>query len=249
MTSTVRTTDSAFVEATLTYDNDDLRRAVTHTVECGVPIHVVHESNCYVGDVDVDPYLETSPLALLNSRVASEGDTVLPSSTRSLPIADQGGIGEWVELESAVSVPEVAFTEIAPEAATLSAGDRELTVDPGDEVIVELDPQTVEVQVPSDARLDVEFSKPFDAEVISVGSQEPVSARVTKLESVTVTPRVRVTHHGVGSVYGVDDGVALPRDERNPMARRAMSVSEVDTEVVQPQGVDEDVVVVRRGDR
>jgi len=254
MGSTVRTTDTPFVETTLTFRTDwrseeNIRSAVTHAVACGPAAHVVHGSNLYVGDVAVDPYLETSPLALLNSRIASEGDVVLPSPAQTLPVSNDPGDRERVELESAVSVPEVSCDEITPESAVLSVGDRELSVDRGDDVILEPESRSVEIEVSSDATVEMAYAKPFSGEVIEAGSTEPVQARVTEHESVSVTPRIRVVHHGVASVFGVDDGVVLPRDEANPMARRAMREDAPDTEVVQPDDASgESVIVVERGE-
>jgi hypothetical protein len=147
-------------------------------------------------------------------------------------VKDHGGLKERVHLASDADLPNVVFNEMDEDTATLAAGSEELTIEADEEETIELDSQTVEIEIPSDEVTEEEF-EPDDYEEFPDGeAPETVTYRKTGTKKVTVTPFVRVTHHGQGNKYGVKNGVALPYDDSHPMSRRAQRVSEIPSDVV-----------------
>lgn len=175
--------------------------------------------------------MNTSPLALLNSQIASEGDVLTNTPSKSLPVEDAGGLKTRVRLLSEVELPEIHFEVIDSKSATLIADNEEIPVQPSEEEVVELDSQTVEIEVPGDIVKETEFTRAEDEELPEDQSPKTVFVRETEVEEITVTPSVRVAHHGKGNMYGVENGVALPLDDSHPMARRAMEVSQINAAV------------------
>ncbi|GAA1333738.1 hypothetical protein GCM10009647_075090 [Streptomyces sanglieri] len=244
-----------FIEASLTY-NGNLEDVLGVEVSCGEPNYWIHDSDLYLGDVDIRPYIEAEPLVMWNSSVAPTHKPLPDSRTDILPIEDNAGLKRRLKVGNQLELPEVSIKRADVESVVLSIDTQEVNVQEGYQEVIELESEKVEVEAPGDDLVVVDVSEPDSntEEYIEEELPETTTVRQTRTKTVEVTPSIRLNHHGEASIYGSDDGVVLPKTDKNPLARRAMQVGDIDhstTEIgseLESSSSTKEVILVHRGE-
>ncbi|MFP8953237.1 hypothetical protein ACLI4Z_09740 [Natrialbaceae archaeon A-arb3/5] len=239
------------VEANLTY-NGNFEEVKGITIECGEPHYIIHKSDLYIGDVDIMPYLDKSPLALLNSQPATEGEVLNNTLDNRLPLVIDGGLKKEIVLPSEVDLPEIIVDKINSDSVILSVNKEEVEVQRGEEKAFDLEPQTVRMNVRGDYIREIEHIPSDDVEVISGDLPDTTTVQETKVEEISVTPSIRVNHHEPGNMYGVKDGVVLPVDDDHPISHRVMNSSQTAPQiqrspVTSKNSSQKEIMIVKRG--
>jgi len=223
----------------------DLKDTTDVETECGSRNHVVHESGLYIGDVDPEPYMSRSVVALVNSKIEKRSELFGNTPDNALPLEDTGGIGKRMKLRQEFKHPRAAIKSSSKNKARITIGGEEINISGGETKSLDLDTRTVEVRKAIGKTKNIDVNTKNMELKQGVTPPDTVSVEKTRLEQIEVTPSIQITHHGLTDIYGMKNGIVLPNDDRLSAVQRAKEQGAIKSNM---SGTGKNIIIIKRGE-